>query len=73
MISFFIPIRKNSKRIKNKNITKIGKFKNGLTEIKVGHLKKFRSYIKKKKKPRLNLLFQQTVKKLKIMLKTLVG
>ena len=34
MISFFIPIRKNSKRIKNKNIKKIGRNKFGLTEIK---------------------------------------
>ena len=41
MISFFIPIRKNSKRIKNKNIKKINNYKLGLTEIKVLQLEKF--------------------------------
>jgi N-acylneuraminate cytidylyltransferase len=41
MISFFIPIRKNSKRIKNKNTKKINNFKLGLTEIKILQLKKF--------------------------------
>ena len=65
MISFFIPIRKNSKRIKNKNITKIGKFKNGLTEIKVGHLKKFRSYIKKKQKTQVEFVISTDSKKVK--------
>ena len=43
MISIFIPIRKNSKRIKNKNIKKIGKFKYGLTEIKINHLEKLKN------------------------------
>ena len=47
MISFFIPIRKNSKRIKNKNITKIGKYKYGLTQIKVTHLKRLKKLSKK--------------------------
>ena len=41
MISFFIPIRKNSKRVKNKNTKKIKNFKLGLTEIKILQLKKF--------------------------------
>ena len=41
MISFFIPIRKNSKRIKNKNIKKIGRNKFGLTEIKLKQILKF--------------------------------
>jgi len=49
MISFFIPIRKNSKRIKNKNIRKINNFNFGLTEIKVKQLSRFRSLIKKDK------------------------
>ena len=35
MISIFVPVRKDSKRIKNKNIKKISKFKHGLLEIKV--------------------------------------
>ena len=50
MISLFIPIRKNSKRIKNKNIKKIGNFKYGLTEIKINHLKKLKNIFKDKGK-----------------------
>ena len=42
MISFFIPIRKGSKRIKNKNIKKLEKYKLGLTELKINQLTKFR-------------------------------
>ena len=47
MISFFVPIKKISKRVKNKNIQKIFNFKLGLTEIKILQLKKFRELIKK--------------------------
>ena len=47
MISFFIPIKKNSKRIKNKSTRKIERFKLGLTEIKILHLKKLRNILKK--------------------------
>lgn len=47
MISFFIPIRKNSKRVKNKNLKRVGKHKFGLTEIKLNQLKKFKKNIKK--------------------------
>ena len=43
MISIFIPIRKGSKRIINKNLKKLPYFKNGLTEIKLKQLKKFKS------------------------------
>jgi len=49
MISFFIPIKKISKRVVNKNTKKINKFKFGLTEIKLRQLQKFRNYIKKDK------------------------
>ena len=49
MISFFIPIRKNSKRVKNKNIKKIRNYSSGLTEIKVKQLSRFRSLIRKDK------------------------
>ena len=49
MISFFIPIKKNSKRVINKNTKKISKFKLGLTEIKLNQLKKFRNKIIKDK------------------------
>lgn len=49
MISFFIPIRKNSKRILNKNTKKIGKYNLGLTEIKIKQLQIFRKLIIKDK------------------------
>ena len=50
MISFFIPIRSGSKRIKDKNIISLPRFKFGLTEIKIKQNKKFKKLIKKFKK-----------------------
>ena len=47
MISFFLPIKKNSKRVKNKNTKKINNFQFGLTEIKISQLKKFYNFVKK--------------------------
>ena len=47
MISFFIPIKKDSKRVPGKNTKKINEFNFGLTEIKLQQLSKFRNYIKK--------------------------
>ena len=49
MISFFIPIRKGSKRIKNKNFKSLPGYKFGLTEIKVLQLLKFKKILKKLK------------------------
>ena len=49
MISFFLPIKKDSKRVPNKNIQKIGKYKLGLTEIKILQLRKVINQLKKKK------------------------
>ena len=43
MISIFVPIRKGSKRIINKNFKRLPFFKNGLTEIKIKQLEKFKS------------------------------
>ena len=45
MISIFIPIRKGSKRVKNKNIKKIGKFNLGLTEIKIKQIFKLKKLL----------------------------
>ena len=45
MISIFIPIRKGSKRVKNKNIKKIGKFNLGLTEIKIKKIIKLKKLL----------------------------
>ncbi len=44
IISFFLPIRQNSKRIKNKSFKRINKFKYGLTEIKINQFKKIKKY-----------------------------
>ena len=49
MISIFIPVRKGSKRISNKNTTKISSFKHGLVEIKVKQFARLRNIIKKDK------------------------
>ena len=42
MISIFIPVRKGSKRVKNKNTRKFGNYKLGLLEIKIKQLKKLK-------------------------------
>ena len=47
MISFFIPIRSGSKRIKNKNFKPLPGYKFGLTEIKFKQIEKFRQLIKR--------------------------
>lgn len=47
MISIFIPIRKGSKRIINKNIKSLPKFKFGLTELKLKQLEKLKKILKK--------------------------
>lgn len=49
MISFFIPIRKISRRVKNKNTRSLPNYKHGLTELKILQLHKFRNLIKKRK------------------------
>ncbi len=50
MISIFIPIRSGSKRVKNKNIKKIGKFNLGLTEIKIKQIFKLKKILGKSRK-----------------------
>ena len=66
MISFFIPIRENSRRIKYKSTRKIGKFNLGLTEIKVNHLKKLKILIKKNKKiPKIEFIVSTDSNKVK--------
>lgn len=50
MISIFIPIRKGSKRVKNKNTKKIGKFNLGLTEIKIKQIIKLKKILGNKHK-----------------------
>ena len=67
MISVFIPIRKGSKRVKNKNFKKLPNFKNGLTEIKVKQLKKFRLFSKKLKQEFEYVVSTDSEKILKIL------
>ena len=49
LISIFVPIRKNSKRVKNKNIKQIKHHKLGLTEIKISQIFELLKKIKKDK------------------------
>ena len=49
MISIFVPIRKGSKRVKNKNIKRFNKYKLGLTELKILQLKRLKEKVVKKK------------------------
>lgn len=49
MISIFLPIKKKSKRLKNKNFLSFNKYKLGLTEIKLNQLLKLNKILKKKK------------------------
>ena len=48
LISIFLPVRKGSKRVKNKNFASINNFKYGLLEIKVKQFLKLRKYFKKR-------------------------
>lgn len=50
MISVFLPIRRGSKRVKNKNIKKIRRYNLGLTEIKIKQLMKLRKKLDAKYK-----------------------
>ena len=50
MISFFIPIRKGSKRVKDKNIKPLPGYKFGVTELKIKQLDRLRKLLKKQKK-----------------------
>ena len=70
MISFFIPIRKNSKRIKDKSTRKIGKYNLGLTEIKIQHLKKLKNIAQPYKPlPKIEFIISTDSDKIKKYLK----
>ena len=69
LISFFFPVRKGSKRVKNKNTRKIKKYNFGLLEIKVNHLKKLRIMFKNNIKPYdVEFVFSTNCEKTKIFL-----
>lgn len=46
-ISIFLPIRKNSKRLKNKNILALKNYKLGISELKISQLLKLKRLLKK--------------------------
>ena len=77
MISIFIPIRKGSKRIKNKNFKSLPKFRFGLTELKIRQLEKLKTkwpepekFTKKYEELRCkevkSLIFDKFLKELKV-------
>ena len=55
-ISIFIPIRKNSKRVKNKNIRYIPGFNFGLTELKIKQMEKLKRLFNKNSKVNLEFI-----------------
>lgn len=55
-ITIFLPIRKGSKRIKNKNIKSLPGFKLGMTELKIYQLNKLRTAYKKIYKKDLEII-----------------
>mgnify|MGYP001240708164 FL=1 len=70
LVSIFFPVRKGSKRIKNKNIKPIKNFKAGLLEIKVNHLIKLNNIFKKDlPNYKLEVVFSTNCKKTKLFLK----
>tara|TARA_A100001015_G_scaffold273240_1_gene328524 strand:- start:13886 stop:14596 length:711 start_codon:yes stop_codon:yes gene_type:complete len=50
VISFFIPIRKGSKRVKDKNIKPLPGYRYGVTELKIKQLLRLKKLLKKQKK-----------------------
>ena len=70
LISIFFPVRKGSKRVKNKNTRKIKHYGHGLLEIKVDHLKKLRKLFSEKiNKYEIEFVFSTNCEKTKKFLK----
>lgn len=63
MISFFIPIRKGSKRVINKNFRPLPGYRFGLTEIKIKQLLKFKKLKKKEFKNKFEFVFSTNCEK----------
>tara|TARA_B100000575_G_C23121086_1_gene648793 strand:- start:611 stop:1327 length:717 start_codon:yes stop_codon:yes gene_type:complete len=68
MISIFLPIRKGSRRIINKNLKKLPHFSYGLTEIKIKQLEKFK-FISSKLKQKFEFVVSTDSKKILKILK----
>lgn len=69
MISFFLPIRKGSKRVVNKNFRPLPGYKFGLTEIKINQFIKFKKIVKKKIKTDFEFVVSTNCKKTLFFLK----
>ena len=66
LVSVFLPLRKGSKRIKNKNIKPLPRFKQGLTELKLNQLQKFKNiFLKKFKKAKIEFIISTNCNKVK--------
>ena len=68
MISIFLPIRKGSRRIINKNLKKLPHFSYGLTEIKIKQLEKFK-FISSKLKQKFEFVVSTDSEKILKILK----
>ena len=72
MISMFIPIRKGSRRIINKNFKKLPHFKYGLTELKIKQLEKFK-FISSKLNQKFEFVISTDSEKILKFLKNILG
>ena len=63
MISFFIPIRKGSKRVINKNFRPLPCYSYGLLEIKIKQLIKFKKLAKKELKNKFEFIISTNCRK----------
>ena len=63
-LTIFLPIRKGSKRIKNKNTKSLPNLKLGITELKIYQLNKLRIYYKKIYKKRLEIIISTDCSKI---------
>tara|TARA_A100001011_G_C14263259_1_gene823509 strand:- start:508 stop:1230 length:723 start_codon:yes stop_codon:yes gene_type:complete len=64
-LSVFLPLRKGSKRVKNKNIRPFKNYKFGLTELKINQLKKLKYIFSKTyKKKRIEFIISTNCKRI---------
>ena len=70
-ITIFVPIRKGSKRIKNKNIKPLPGLKFGITELKINQLNQLRLKYKKIFRKKLEIIISTDCKKIQNFLKNI--
>ena len=70
-ITIFVPIRKGSKRIKNKNIKPLPGLKFGITELKINQLNKLRLKYKKIFRKKLEIIISTDCKKIQNFVKNI--